>query len=330
MIAARRRLREVGDRILDPATINDLLDGLQPDQRGVLWKLYRASRSRLTANETRLKSELLQMFRATSDDISQDISQVFSRMGATEWNLQDARRLAHDRALFMQVDDRIGALSGQMQQSFDGALLNQYKIAYFDAGYRLDALTPDSTMIKFGMVPDQAIASMLAEPWSGARFSDRLGLISSEMSTTIKHQLIRSMMAEESWADAARRIRDQMGTEGQRSVWRAEMIARTELSRAQNLANSKLYDDNADVIDDVVWVAHPGACDVCVANHGQPVSEVGTPPEDSHPNCSCDQLAVPKSWGGLAQTGDGDFSIRPQSRQSWAEMHGLTVDTSED
>ena len=329
MIAAFRRFREAGDRILDPATINDLLNGLQPEQRGLLWKLYRSSRSRLTANELQLKSELLNMFQQTADDISQDVGNIFSRMGTTEWNLQDARRLAHDRALFMQIDDRVRALGGQMQGTFDEALLNQYKNAYLDAGYRLDMLTPDSTNIKFGMVPDQVIVSMLSEPWAGARFSDRLGLITSEMSSTIKHELIRSMMAQESWADAARRIRDQMGTAGRRSVWRAEMIARTELARAQNLANSKLYEDNDDVIADVVWVAHPGACDICVGKHGEPVREVGTPPEDSHPNCSCDQLAIPKSWGGLAQTADGDFSIQPQSRRSWAEMHGLVVDTED-
>jgi hypothetical protein len=54
-----------------------------------------------------------------------------------------------------------------------------------------------------------------------------------------------------------------------------------------------------------------------VAKHGRSVSEVGRPPDDSHPNCVCDILAVPKSWGELATPGDGDFTLRPDSRRAW-------------
>ena len=92
------------------------------------------------------------------------------------------------------------------------------------------------------------------------------------------------------------------------------------------MANSKVYEENADVIEDVIWIAHPGACEVCTDKHGRPVSEVGIPPADSHPNCGCDQLAIPKSWGGLAEKDDGDFSISPASRRSWAEAHDVVLE----
>ena len=321
------RLREASDRVYNPEKINDLLDGLSSDQRGLLWKLYRESQNRLTAAERALKRELLSNYRAVAGDIQQDIGRVFSSLDTDKWGLSQARRVGHDRALWAQIDDRIRALGGATQKSFDDALLNQYKTAYVDAGYRLDSLTPDSVTIKFGLLPDREILAILDEPWKGARFSERLGVISDEMAGEIKKQLVRSMMSEESWQDAARRIRSEMGTAGQRSVWRAEMIARTELAHAQELANAQFNEENSDVLEDEVWVAHPGACEeICIPNHGQSVSEVGRPPTDSHPNCVCSVLAIPKSWGGLAKTEDGDFSISPASRKSWAETYGVVVE----
>ena len=325
-VSCSRRIREASNRVYDPGTINALLSNLTPDQRGLLWKLYRASRNRLTAGETALKADLISNYKAVADDIQQDIGRVFSNLGTDKWDLTQARRIGQDRVLWYQIDDRIRALGGSTQRSFDDALLDQYKTAYVDAGYRLDVLTPASATIKFGILPDREILALLDEPWKGARFSDRLGVISDEMAGEIKKQLVRSMMSEESWQDAARRIRSEMGIEGQRSVWRAEMIARTELAHAQEMANAQFGSENADVIEDEYWVAHPGACEECADKHGLSVSEVGRPPLASHPNCACDVLAVPKSWGGLAQVGDGDFSIRPASRQSWAQAYGLNLE----
>ncbi len=69
------------------------------------------------------------------------------------------------------------------------------------------------------------------------------------MADKVKNQILRSMMAEESWQDTARRIRSEMGAVGQKSVWRAEMVARTELAHAQTVANTRLYAENADVIE---------------------------------------------------------------------------------
>lgn len=319
-------LREASERIYDPETIDARLSGMSGDQKDVLWRLYRASRSEMTARELAMRKELLGLYHDVAEDIQDDIGRLFSSIGSDKWDLQAARRAGRDRALFGQIEDRIKSLGGRVQQTFEGNLLGQYKKAYFDNAYRLDALTPESLTVKFGMLPDREIVAMLGEPWKGARFSDRIGLITDEMATNIKHSLVRSMMAEESWAAAARRIRTEMGTSGTRSVWRAEMVARTELAHAQELATAQFNKENEDVISEEVWVAHPGACEeICKPKHGLSVEEVGRPPDDSHPNCVCDVLAVPKSWGKLAKTGDGDFSIRPPSKKEWAADRGVEV-----
>ena len=326
MIGNRRPFRESGS-IYDPGSIRAQLGGLSAGQSDLLMKLYRASRAGLSVQQRAMQQELVGLFQGAADDIEQDIGRTFAKLGTDQWSLASARRIAQDKVLFAQIEDRVHSLGGALQHSFDTNLTNGYKEAYLDAGYRLDVLTPGSINIKFGLLPDQMIVQMVNETWSGGRFSDRLGIINSEMVSNIKHSLLRSMMAEESWADAARRIRGQMGVSGQKSVWRAEMVARTEMSHVAELAAEQIRTDNEDVIDDSIWVAHPGACpEVCLPNHAQPISEVGSPPNDSHPNCECGTMDVPKSWQGLAQKGDGDFSISPASRQSWAEAHGVAVE----
>lgn len=319
------RLREASEALLDPETIQAKLSALDADQQNLLLKLYRSDQGVLTASEARMRAELLRLFRQTSDQIEADIFQTFNYMGAGDgWDFNAVRRVGRLQQLLAQVTNRIRALGGQMGGSFSDGLLDQFKTTWTDSSYRLDVLTPESTNIKFGLLPDREIVAVLNEPWSGARFSDRLGVITDEMAHNVRQQIIKSMMAEESWQDTARRIRSEMGTSGQKSVWRAEMVARTELAHAQTVANAALYAENKDVIEQVVWVAHPGACDeICIPNHGRPVEEVGYPPEDSHPNCRCSILAVPKSWGGLASAEDGDFSLRPPSKAAWARDNGL-------
>lgn len=319
------RLREADERIHDPEAIEAKLSALEDDQKNLLLKLYRADQRVLNGSEAQMRAELLRLFKQTAEQIEADIFQTFNYMGAGDgWDFNAVRRVGRLQQLLAQVTNRVRALGGAMGGSFQDVLLDQFKKTWLDSSYRMDVLTPESVNIKFGLLPDREIIAVLNEPWSGARFSDRLGVITDEMAHNVRQQIIKSMMAEESWQDTARRIRGEMGTSGQKSVWRAEMVARTELAHAQTVANAALYAENKDVIEQVVWVAHPGACeDVCIPKHGQPVEEVGYPPEDSHPNCRCSILAVPKSWEGLAVPADGDFSLRQAPKKAWARDNGL-------
>ncbi len=310
--------REAQERIYDQDTIDAQLDTLTDPQRSVLWKLYRGARGRATAAEAANRAELIKLFKQATGEIEGDVYQVFGALGSDTWDLASVRRIGRDQALVDQINDRIRALGGQVDGQLGDDLLAGFKAQVADSAHMMDALTPESVNLTFGLLPDTQIAAMLSEPWAGARYSDRLGLITSQMQADIKHALLRSMMSGDSWQDAARSIRGLMGTAGTGAVWRAEMIARTELRHAQELANEEFAAQNADVIADTVWVASPAACDECKAKHGRSVDEVGRPPEDSHPNCDCGTMNVPKAWGALAREGDDDFSIHPQSRQDWA------------
>lgn len=318
------RLREASERIYDPAAIQDKLSGLTGAQQDLLWKLYRSSRSELTTAELQQQEELIAQFQAAASDIEADVYKVFGDLRMDNWDLNSVRRIGRDKQLLDQINNRIRALGGEVKGTLNDGLLDQFKQSWVDGAYRLDALTPDSISINTALMPDREIMALLDTPFNGASFSDRLGIITDDMAHQIKQALLRSMIEGESWQEAARRIRDQMGTEGQKSVWRAEMISRTELARAQELANAQLYAQNDDVIEKVIFIAHPGACDECRERHGEVLTDPSEyPPWSTHPNCVCDALAVPKSWDGLATPEDGDFSVTPQSRSSWVVDQGL-------
>lgn len=320
------KILEAAERIYDPETIEAKLSGLSSDQKSLLMRLYKSSRATATAAEARQRIEIIKLFQATAEEIEADIFKVFRSMPGDAWDYNSVRRVGRDKQLLDQINNRLRALDATVKGSLGDGLLDSFKRTWLDSAYRLDVLTPSSSSIKFGLLPDREIAAMLNEPWSGARFSDRLGLITDDAAHRVKQEIVKSMMAGEAWGDTARRIRSEMGTGGQKAVWRAEMVARTELAHAQELANTELYAENEDVIDEVVWIAHPGACEkICKPKHGLPVSVVGVPPDDSHPNCVCDQLAIPRGWDGLARDGDDDFSIRPVSRKEWSQRNNLPV-----
>lgn len=319
------RLREASERIADPEAIQAKLDGLQPGQKNVLWKLYRASRSELTVQELAIRKELLANLKATAKGIESDIYSVFSSLGKDNWTLANVKKIGRYQALLDQIHNRVGQLGEEMKSTLSDGLLDRFKKTWADGAYRLDSVTPESIGIRFGLFPDREILALVNEEFNGGTFSDRLGLITDDMAQDIKSQLVQSMMAGESWQDAARRIRAKMGAEGARAVWRSEMIARTELANVQVKASRYLAQENSDVVDDVIFIAHPWACDICMEKHGRPVSEVGYPIEDTHPNCACDILIVPKGWDKLAApTGDADDAPEhPVAASKWKRDNGL-------
>lgn len=70
---------------------------------------------------------------------------------------------------------------------------------------------------------------------------------------------------------------------------RAEMIAKTEISRAQVLGNFSLW-KRSGLVDQVDWITAGDPCDVCSeieAGSPYPIEEAPMPIDDSHPNCMC-------------------------------------------
>jgi len=308
------------DEPLDPKRFDKFISSLSEEQQSAFWRLYSAKQNYLTADEAQERRLLIELFRQATKDIEVHVARIFSEQGTDKWDLQTMRRFGRDKALFEQIKQRIQTLNADLNQRVEQAMTNHFKKAWFRNAHKLDSLTPASTSIQFGIIPDYNILALLHRPFGGAMFSDRIGLITDEMAENIRRELLRSMISGESWNQAARRIRDEMGTRGRKAVWRAEMVARTELTRAQEMGTFQFNEENKDVIDKVVWVAHSGACEDCRALDGKVLKkEDDYPPNPSHPNCTCDAMAIPKPWNKLATPDEEKDKPVVQPFNNWME-----------
>jgi hypothetical protein len=75
---------------------------------------------------------------------------------------------------------------------------------------------------------------------------------------------------------------------------RSEMIARTEISRAQVMGNFTLWEKSG-LIKNVTWLLGDDPCEVCTdleANSPYAIGDCPKPIDDSHPNCMCVLSAI--------------------------------------
>ena len=190
----------------------------------------------------------------------------------------------------------------------DSSLIQQYKDAYNHSAWALDETTPPNIDINYAMPSEQAIRQFVAEPWNGAIFSQRIGAINNFMAQDIQQAVTQAMLSGDSVPDLAKRISGVIGDADSDYMYRAKMIARTELSRASNLAHVSLYEQNDDLIEDWYWVtrslASPRLCDDCRERAGLSYSEVEELADEqdlevdppAHVNCFCMWMARPKKF----------------------------------
>ena len=87
--------------------------------------------------------------------------------------------------------------------------------------------------------------------------------------------------------ELGRQVSDMLDTK----THRGRMIAHSQLMKAFNHMALRRY-ENAGF--EAIWLTALDlkVCPLCESKHGRPISEVGIPPEDSHPDCRC--VAVPR------------------------------------
>lgn len=319
------------------------LSKLPPAMASRFYGLISASNLRVSAVANKNRRQVVAAMREASDDLVHLSAKAFDWLRADKWNLQDARRYGHDRLLIEATTRRIHQLGHQIDRIVHEGMRELFVKGYMESAYRLDQLTPAAVRISreslreqdpevtAGInfdIPDQnAIDALILEPFKGATFSDRLGLITDEMAQDIKGELLRSMMEQESWQQVAQRIRSEMGAGTVRAAtWRANMIARTELRRASSLGAITFADQNSDIIEKTIWLAHPGACPICLDLNGSELeSEDDYPPEQSHPNCTCTHADIPKKWDKILDEATPDLAAPRQSFEDWSAENGFTA-----
>lgn len=329
------------------------------DQTALVDKLMDQAHRALLAAENEKIGGLYQLYAKGINNLIDDLTRINAKfLDQEEPTFSDWKRLQLDQVSFRTIEQRMGLLKQSVIDQFNTDITQFYMDGYNRTAYMLDQATPSNVDIGYQAPPDVFISDYLNTPWKGARFSERLGVITDLMSRDIQGQLVMSMISGDSVSKMASRIRDFVGVPDDENLvtrprasaqlYRATMIARTEMIRAARLAQQKIFDENDDIMDGKYWTTKPGffkVCDECQDRDGLTPDEIDELDDDleddppGHPNCRCFWAPKMKSWLSLlgpdlskgmkdelpdpySMMEPNEFgnlvSVKPQSYESWS------------
>lgn len=258
-----------------------------------------------------------------------------------EWKAQSPYQVGRWVSLFAEVKRILGEAEADTLAELETILGDQWRDAYFRTGWQLDTGTPRSVEISLHKIPEDQVRAMLATPHQAGMYSQRIGRITTDTALRIQDELATAMILGEDLRTAAKRVDTATGM----GTTRAKRIARTEISRARELARASVFTQNADVIQDAVWVAFTGKCPICRDLDGKKASparggfysdvtpdKVYTDPP-AHPNCRCTLRAIVDGWDELAGKDDPDpeyqtFGRWVDRQQKKDEASGMAVESA--
>ena len=273
---------------------------------------------------------LIGAYRSAQNEILDMVRSVISTTSTPgSWNLMELAADRRQAQLFQNITQRLRTLGNETGIRVEQAAIDQFRDSLARVGYALDQGTPGAYDVRLPILPEDAIRALVNTPFEGAMFSQRIGVITDEMSAAIQNQLTRSMINGESMQQAAKRVTSVLGAnnlaDAKNFANRATTIARTEIMRSQNLAKIAVYTDNKDIIEGDpeeawVWVVTPDdrLCPWCRRREGKTPAEikkmaVGRDPWGKsfalplHPHCRCTSYPKLKSFRDLGIDMPDDF-----------------------
>jgi SPP1 gp7 family putative phage head morphogenesis protein len=222
-------------------------------------------------------------------------------------------------------------LNQDVNESLFDEMVSQYKDAYNASAWTLDQATPPDVEPDYDIPTESYLREFLIQPWKGSMFSKRFAQINNDMAHDLQISVYQAMSSGQSAYNLGKTISGIIGTQDDGYKYQANMIARTELMRASNLAIEKNYDDNDDIINDWVWIDTSGmrTCDDCDERGGLTYDEVKEIADGQgldldppiHPHCRCRWNASVKSWNellGKDMAGTNE-KIEPKPFSNWAD-----------
>ncbi len=261
-------------------------------------------------------------YQGAQDDIIQRLQSIFAQTSTPgKWSLTEMTAAGRDVDLFQSLQGRLQVLGGQTNLNIEQSMLDQFRNSQSWTAFGLDQGTPVTRGVSLPVLPESQIRALINTPYEQAMFSQRVDLVTAEMTRDIQTALTRSMIKGESMAQATDRVANIMGAgnlaDPRSFANRASTIARTEMMRAQNLGKFSVYYDNADLIDGDpedawVWVVTPDdrRCPWCSRRDGKTPAQIkkmavgGDPFGRSiilplHPHCRCTSYPKLKSFRQL-------------------------------
>jgi SPP1 gp7 family putative phage head morphogenesis protein len=296
------------------------------DQRQAILKLNDEITKAMRVDEETYTGAVTSYYDEFLARIQADLMAMYSRVfrGGT-LNYQDYQRLKMKDHTLRIIQPALSELQKKTVAELDVDLTQFYWDAYKRNAWALDQTTPPNVDISMmrdkrtNLATDPLLSNLIAQqvmaPFKGAMFSDRLGHINETMAEQIGIMTRQAALNGWSVPDLSAGIRDLVGVPPDEKLItrprasaaksRADMIARTELMRAMNLAKADLLEANDDLVEDKKWLAADDArtCDDCMDMDGLTETELEDQGFDTempaHPRCRCTWVPVLKTWKEL-------------------------------
>ncbi len=272
-------------------------------------------RRKLYAWEDRAVGQQWDLFNAALTDIRSAAALMaeqlqIEKFERTRFTLQWKREVMNVARTLLQRVMNATAFEGYRRS------LTAYYVGYYGGAWQLEMLTgerasvpaPDNQQLhadvllgrlQEAVLPDQTLYDLV-----GADFRQRHQDELAEMLVKINRALDTGLNNGEGFTTIFRRVRTAMGVQTDRrqgftkNFHAVQSITRTAIMTSSNQGNLRVYEQNADVVSHVEWLASRDnrVCPICQSLDGTrwPLGDraAKVPPGDSHPNCRCTIIPV--------------------------------------
>ena len=274
----------------------------------------------LLVSENESVDAIRQMYTSQMRSLISDLERInMSFLSGEQPSYSAWKQLQLDVQSAKAIAENMSSFRTQLVQALQDDLEGFYRLSYNTSIWALDQTTPENIDPSYNLPNDYMTQLWLAEPWAGSHFSDRVWAITDQMAQAIQGQLSTSIQSGDSVQEMASAIRNYVGVpddekllsrpRASAQLYRATLIARTEMIRAGRSAQEKAFNDNSDILvanelDNKIWSAKPGlfgVCDECRDKDQHTPREIlkmGYSLEE-HPNGRCSWIPVVKQWDEL-------------------------------
>ena len=315
-------------------------------QHAAIQKMLDSSDDALTQSTDDYVDNLLSKWTEFQGRLENDIMMIRSQL-PEKVTYSDFVRFQGDAKIEGAIAEQLKRLHVSVEQDRIDSLIAQYKDAYNVSAYAIDESTPPDVDITYNLASDDQIKMFVSADWGDNMFVTRNAKEFYFLAQDIKKEVTLAMLQGQSVQQLSKAIQGVIGDEDSDYKYRSARIARTELSRASNLAITNLYEQNDDIVKDWVWVTRAlgdgRLCEDCAERAGKTYDEVVDLAEEqeldvdppAHPNCFCRWMAVPKQPSeflspelskGIKDFDTDNVKYNPPSYKSWADENLTTAE----
>lgn len=254
-------------------------------------------RSHIWALEDEAVRDLADIMRQARGEMSLSLVNVAGRYGTGEaWHATDAAFRVRTDELLMQIDRELEFLEQSAATNIFGHATRAYQAGYYGRAWATDQAVRSGTRVSFARLSVEAIRAQILSPYRGLTFLDRFADARLDFVQRIRRSMVLSQIQGEGIDRAVRRLADALGLDisrhgNDRGLFsRLEMICRTEILKASNIAARAIYEQNQDVLSGYrVIVTHDErTCEICgPLDNKFYLIDSGAEIPPFHPRCRC-------------------------------------------